>query len=141
MTKLHDLHRVGGQSPWLDNLRRDWILDGELAHWIERGVRGVTSNPSIFQKAMTGQDVYDEQFSALAAQGAARQPADVGPPLGIVAHGQKQAVGINVGRGHQPPPVVAAFGREAHGRALQVQAGAQDGLGLRQQRVVARQLW
>ncbi len=70
MTKLHDLYQVGGQSPWLDNLRRDWILEGELSRWIERGVRGVTSNPSIFQKAMTGQDVYDEQFSALVAQGA-----------------------------------------------------------------------
>ena len=52
MTKLHDLYRAGGQSPWLDNLRRDWIQDGELARWVDRGVRGVTSNPSIFQKAI-----------------------------------------------------------------------------------------
>ncbi|CAN5786292.1 transaldolase [soil metagenome] len=70
MTNLQDLHTVGGQSPWLDNLRRDWIHEGELARWIERGVRGVTSNPSIFQKAMTGQAVYDEQFSELLAGGA-----------------------------------------------------------------------
>ncbi len=69
MTDLHDLHQVGGQSPWLDNLRRDWIQDGEMARWVERGVRGVTSNPSIFQKAMTGQAVYDDQFSALLAEG------------------------------------------------------------------------
>lgn len=69
MTTLHDLHEVGGQSPWLDNLRRDWIVDGELARWVERGVRGVTSNPSIFQKAMTGQAVYDEQFSTLLDEG------------------------------------------------------------------------
>ena len=64
MTKLADLYRSGGQSPWLDNLRRDWIRDGELARWVARGVRGVTSNPSIFQKAMTGQAVYDDQFRA-----------------------------------------------------------------------------
>jgi transaldolase len=69
MTTLHDLYADGGQSPWLDNLRRDWIADGELARWVERGVRGVTSNPSIFQKAMTAGDHYDEQFSSLVASG------------------------------------------------------------------------
>jgi transaldolase len=69
MTKLTDLHRSGGQSPWLDNLRRDWIRDGELARWVARGVRGVTSNPSIFEKAMTGQAVYDDQFRSLVADG------------------------------------------------------------------------
>jgi transaldolase len=69
MTKLTDLHRSGGQSPWLDNLRRDWIRDGELARWVARGVRGVTSNPSIFEKAMTGQAVYDDQFRSLVAEG------------------------------------------------------------------------
>lgn len=68
MTTLHDL-TLAGQSPWLDNLRRDWIQDGELARWLERGVRGLTSNPSIFQKAIEGQAIYDEQFSSLIAQG------------------------------------------------------------------------
>jgi transaldolase len=70
MTKLQELFQQGGQSPWLDNLRRDWIEGGELADWVARGVRGVTSNPSIFQKAMTGQAVYDEQFRSLIAAGA-----------------------------------------------------------------------
>lgn len=69
MSNLHDLYRVGGQSPWLDNLRRDWIVGGELARWVERGVRGVTSNPSIFQKAMAAGDHYDEQFASLIADG------------------------------------------------------------------------
>lgn len=69
MSKLQDLYTEGGQSPWLDNLRRDWIQGGELARWVERGVRGVTSNPSIFQKAMTGQAVYDDQFKELLATG------------------------------------------------------------------------
>ncbi len=68
MTKLHDLCSLG-QSPWLDNLRRDWIRDGTLQAWIDKGVRGVTSNPSIFQKAMMGGDAYDEQFAELVAAG------------------------------------------------------------------------
>ena len=70
MTKLHDLYQQHGQSPWLDNLRRDWIHDGTLQRWIDLGVRGVTSNPSIFQKAMTAGDAYDEQFTELIGGGA-----------------------------------------------------------------------
>jgi transaldolase len=70
MTRLHDLSTQQGQSPWLDNLRRDWIEDGTLQDWIERGVRGVTSNPTIFQKAMTAGDAYDEQLRALVRSGA-----------------------------------------------------------------------
>ena len=69
MSNLHDLYRNHGQSPWLDNLRRDWIDNGELTRWVERGVRGLTSNPSIFQKAMTSGTDYDEQFAGLLADG------------------------------------------------------------------------
>lgn len=69
MTKLHDLFDRHGQSPWLDNLRREWITSGELAHWVERGVRGVTSNPTIFQKAIAGADTYDDQFGQLIGDG------------------------------------------------------------------------
>jgi transaldolase len=69
MTKLQELFQQHGQSPWLDNLRRDWIHDGTLQGWIDRGVRGVTSNPSIFQKAMTTGDAYDAQFRELTAAG------------------------------------------------------------------------
>jgi transaldolase len=69
MTALHDLYRRHGQSPWLDNLRREWIAGGELDRWIERGVRGVTSNPSIFQKAMSAGGAYDEQFAELVRSG------------------------------------------------------------------------
>lgn len=70
MTKLTELYESGGQSPWLDNLRRDWLHDGELENWIRRGVRGLTSNPSIFQQAITGSDLYDTQFGELIAGGA-----------------------------------------------------------------------
>jgi transaldolase len=68
--KLHELFEQQGQSPWLDNLRRDWIHDGTLQSWLDRGVRGVTSNPSIFQKAMTAGDAYDAQFDELIGAGA-----------------------------------------------------------------------
>ena len=69
MTRLVDLYRVGGQSPWLDNLKRSWITGGELSHWVERGCRGITSNPTIFQKAMTQSDAYDGDLVALTAGG------------------------------------------------------------------------
>ena len=70
MTRLHDLHAQQGQSPWLDNLRRGWITSGDLGRWVDRGVRGITSNPSIFQNAMPGTDDYDEQLRSLVADGA-----------------------------------------------------------------------
>ncbi|HMD46959.1 MAG TPA: transaldolase [Acidimicrobiales bacterium] len=65
MTRLHDLYDQAGQSPWLDNLRRDWLVSGRLADLVAQGVRGVTSNPTIFAKAIEGQDTYDEQFRSL----------------------------------------------------------------------------
>jgi transaldolase len=70
VTRLQDLYADHGQSPWLDNLRRGWITDGELARWVERGVRGITSNPSIFQKAIAGATEYDDQFAQLVVDGA-----------------------------------------------------------------------
>ncbi len=66
--RLRDLHGMG-QSPWLDNLRRGWLTGGELATWVERGVRGLTSNPSIFQKAISAGVDYDEQFGDLISGG------------------------------------------------------------------------
>jgi transaldolase len=70
MSRLSELSTEQGQSPWLDNLRRDWLADGQLAAWVARGVRGVTSNPTIFQKAMTGTDLYDAQLRSLLGDGA-----------------------------------------------------------------------
>jgi transaldolase len=71
MTRLHDLYEVQGQSPWIDNLSRQSVQGGGLAHLISRGIRGATSNPTIFMHAMTGKgsDVYDEQFASLIAGG------------------------------------------------------------------------
>jgi transaldolase len=59
-----------GQSIWYDNLSRDLFESGALAHMVaEQGVRGVTSNPSIFQKAMTTSPLYAGEFDKLAAEG------------------------------------------------------------------------
>ncbi|MDH3755895.1 MAG: transaldolase [Acidimicrobiia bacterium] len=70
MTRLHDLHTEQGQSPWLDNLRRGWITSGQLERWVENGVRGLTSNPSIFQKAIAGSEAYDHEFRDAISSGA-----------------------------------------------------------------------
>jgi transaldolase len=59
MTNLDILYRDFGQSPWLDNIRRDWLKDGTLKRLVGEGVRGVTSNPSIFAKALATTPAYD----------------------------------------------------------------------------------
>jgi transaldolase len=69
MTRLHDLFAEQGQSPWLDNIRRGWITSGELEEWVRRGVRGLTSNPSIFQKAIQGSEEYDDEFAGAIGDG------------------------------------------------------------------------
>jgi len=68
MTKLHELFKDQGQSPWLDNLRRDYLRSGRLAAYLESGIRGVTSNPTIFAKAIESDTDYDEQFASLVGE-------------------------------------------------------------------------
>ncbi len=66
---LIELHRVG-QSVWLDQISRSMITSGALARLIaEDGLRGVTSNPTIFQKAIAGSSDYDEVIKRSAEQG------------------------------------------------------------------------
>lgn len=69
MTRLHDLYLQEDQSIWLDNLSRRHLQDGSLQERIDQGVRGLTSNPTIFAKAIQGSDDYDTQFSSLIAAG------------------------------------------------------------------------
>src|SRR3712207_5077694 len=60
-----------GCSPWLDLLRRSLIESGELQRMIEEeSLRGATSNPAIFEKAILGSDDYDDQLEQLARDGA-----------------------------------------------------------------------
>lgn len=65
MTKLNQLCEREGQSPWLDDLHREWLTGGHLQELVGQGVRGVTSNPTIFAKAIQATDVYDDQFRRL----------------------------------------------------------------------------
>jgi transaldolase len=65
MSKLHDLYGKAGQSPWIDNLRRAAIESGELQRAVDDGIRGVTSNPTIFQKSVAEGDHYDAQLAEL----------------------------------------------------------------------------
>ncbi len=69
MNPLQQLHNYG-QSFWYDNIRRSYLHDGTLAGLIQNdGLRGLTSNPSIFEKAIAGGEEYDAQIAELAAAG------------------------------------------------------------------------
>jgi transaldolase len=72
LTTLHDL----GQSVWLDNIRRELLSSGTLAQWIrELSVTGLTSNPTIFEHAISHGTDYDAAIQRHATEG--RTPQDV----------------------------------------------------------------
>ncbi|MCI0440757.1 MAG: bifunctional transaldolase/phosoglucose isomerase, partial [Chloroflexi bacterium] len=58
-----------GQAVWYDNVSRGLIRSGGLQRLIDLGVSGLTSNPTIFEKAITGSDDYDDQFEELSRRG------------------------------------------------------------------------
>jgi transaldolase len=68
MTKLHEAAKLG-QSIWLDYIRRDFIKSGELQKLIDAGLRGITSNPSIFNEAISQSDDYDGAMRQLVTNG------------------------------------------------------------------------
>ncbi len=64
-TPINQIECNYGQSIWMDNLSRDQIESGRLAELREtRGICGITSNPSIFEKAIAGNEVYDADINA-----------------------------------------------------------------------------
>jgi transaldolase len=66
-SRLHGLAELG-QSVWIDSLSRSWLKNGDLARWMdEDALTGVTSNPTIFQKAMSEGDWYDDQLREVLA--------------------------------------------------------------------------
>ena len=66
LLQLHDY----GQSIWLDHISRHFITSGDLDKLIrEDGLRGVTSNPTIFEKAISGSDDYGGSLRALSRKG------------------------------------------------------------------------
>jgi transaldolase len=68
INKLQKLRQLG-QSPWYDNIDRRLIDSGELKSFFEMGIVGVTSNPTIFEKAINGSAVYDEKIKRLKKEG------------------------------------------------------------------------
>ena len=68
MTKMHELAELG-QAVWYDDVRRSFIASGQLQGLVDQGLRGVTSNPAIFEKAIAGSADYDEDLKALVQAG------------------------------------------------------------------------
>jgi transaldolase len=75
MKSLQEL-RAAGQNIWLDFLSRSLIQDGTLDRLIQVGIGGVTSNPTIFSKALSGSDAYDSAIAKLLEKGSA-DPVDI----------------------------------------------------------------
>ncbi len=67
MTTLNQLTELG-QAVWFDYIRRSFTRAGDLQALIDQGVRGVTSNPAIFEKAIAGSDDYDADIQRLAGE-------------------------------------------------------------------------
>ncbi|HYF10682.1 MAG TPA: transaldolase, partial [Actinomycetota bacterium] len=75
---------AAGQSPWLDHVRRTLISSGELLRLVEEdAITGVTSNPSIFGKAIGGSTDYDDEIDRIASDGERHEPIDVFERLAI----------------------------------------------------------
>jgi transaldolase len=105
---IRDLARQG-QSLWYDGLRRDLIHTGELARLVDDGVRGLTTNPSIYEKAIAGTGDYDADIAALGASGLdakaiyealalqdLRAAADLMRPVWDATHGRDGFVSLEV---------------------------------------------
>ncbi|HTT37681.1 MAG TPA: transaldolase [Burkholderiales bacterium] len=110
MASLHDLARHG-QSVWLDFIDRNLVSNGGLQRLVDSGVAGVTTNPTIFHKAITGSRDYDEAIRELLDQdhdsgeaqlcealvvGDVQLAADVLRPVYERTHGRDGYVSIEV---------------------------------------------
>ncbi len=82
MTKLHELHEAG-QSVWIDFIKRDMLDNGELESLVADGIRGLTSNPTIFQRAIATSDLYDAQILEVTAARPGSSTAEVFEELAI----------------------------------------------------------
>jgi transaldolase len=123
MDRLIRLYEQQGQSPWLDNMTRGYITSGQLAKLRDGGMRGLTSNPTIFQKAIEGSPQYDDQYRGLVEQGGSvlddywalvlqdiRSALEVFAPLYDSSHGGDGFVSVEVepGLAHDTEGTVAA---------------------------------
>jgi transaldolase / glucose-6-phosphate isomerase len=110
MNRLHQLDHLG-QSIWYDNISRSLLTGGGLKKMVEEGLLGVTSNPTIFDKAISGSNDYDAQISTLLKNSPAvtvpevvqalmvedvRAAADILRPVYECTHGRDGFVSIEV---------------------------------------------
>jgi transaldolase len=108
MTPLDQLTELG-QAVWFDYIRRSFTRSGDLQALIDQGVRGVTSNPAIFEKAIAGSDDYDADIQRLAGENRSvneiyealaiediRQAADLLRPLYYRTDGRDGYVSLEV---------------------------------------------
>ena len=108
MTKIQELAALG-QAVWLDYIRRSFTTGGDLQRLIDMGLRGMTSNPSIFEKAIAHSADYDQDFERLAQAGKSaeeiyttlvlediRQAADLFRPVYEATQGQDGYVSLEV---------------------------------------------
>jgi len=80
LQKLHTL----GQSPWVDFIQKSFVADGSLQSMIDNdGLRGLTSNPAIFEKAIAHSEEYDAHIRALDVENAGRTPTEVFTELAL----------------------------------------------------------
>ena len=79
-TRMHQANDAG-QSVWYDNMRRGLLRSGALAGLIEKGLRGLTSNPTIFERAIVASTDYEEPLRKLATEG--RSAAEIYESLAI----------------------------------------------------------
>ncbi|HDD60931.1 MAG: transaldolase [Chloroflexota bacterium] len=74
MTNIIGELKKNGQSIWYDNIERKLLEDGTLAGMVERGeIRGITSNPSIFNNAISNSSDYDQEIESLTKEGLSRE--------------------------------------------------------------------
>ncbi len=108
-SKLRQLYDEQGQSPWIDFITRDLVRSGDLQKLIDEGIRGLTSNPTIFEKAISSGEEYEDPMRELVARGAGsseiydalvvediRSAADVLRPLYENTNGADGYVSIEV---------------------------------------------
>jgi transaldolase len=85
---------AAGTSPWIDNIRRSWLVSGEFRRMLDDGILGVTSNPTIFQKAIADSDDYDDAIRELANSGMSAEEVFFELAIGDVREAATQLQGV-----------------------------------------------
>jgi transaldolase len=91
---------AAGTSPWVDNLRRRWLVSDEFRRMVGDGIVGVTSNPTIFQKAIADSNDYDAAITDVAGSGRSAQEVFFELAIADVQDAADQLEGVYDATGH-----------------------------------------